>query len=548
MTDDTPLSIGHAEDAARPDDDVIYLRSLLEDPFVEWVLANSSTVLSAAQLEVARVLSSRLKQYSAENPNVPIGLTASSLAHYYEPSGTTFINYCRRYAGGSIEVSMGSSGDSLLSALLAFGAECYGELLLPTYLGRSGPDFHHYVKTDVGKRVVQAIYDEGIFPLGDQSNYNAPPGDIASDYIRSLVPGRFASGLIWCAWNLAKLDVGNPTLAQLAAKIPIALKQLQSCFSGQVTQVTAIASLTGVRLPDDTEISGIWGRLRSARPEDHPASLRQFVDKRTITTTEAGDSIEISDAGDVILETNVSIQVHVNDDGSGWRSEGVGDSDDLIDKVRLAFALAVTRPAKPIIYTMWATTLFPFGSLEPFPLTDPQFMAARTPTLLSADEVDAWQRWISIIMAADMSRLKVTMTRTLRAMTERRDPSDRLIDAVIAWESLFGAVNESTLRVSASLARLLHPPGEGREAARKTYQSVYQARSDIVHANNTKTTIAQIDEHGRTAIEASLKAMTLLLTTHNKLLSLKSSTRSTQVLLGDDSPSSATTPSSGEND
>jgi hypothetical protein len=40
-------------------------------------------------------------------------------------------------------------------------------------------------------------------------------------------------------------------------------------------------------------------------------------------------------------------------------------------------------------------------------------------------------------MSVDMVNLKIAMTRTLRAMTERRDPYDCLIDAVIAWESLF---------------------------------------------------------------------------------------------------------------
>jgi hypothetical protein len=238
----------------------------------------------------------------------------------------------------------------------------------------------------------------------------------------------------------------------------------------------------------------------------------------------------------VIFETDVSVRMHISEDGSGWTAEATEDLGDLIDRVRLSFALAVIRPTKPIIYTMWTTTLFPFGGIQPFPLTDPQFMGHRTPTLLTQDEIDAWGRWIDILTSADMGRLKVAMTRTLRAIAARQDPSDRLIDAVIAWESLFGATNESTLRVSSSLARLLHEAGQSRESAQKTYQKIYQARSDIVHANETKTTVAQIDEYGRIAIEASLSTMRLLLTTHANLLPLKSSTRSTQILLGADTP------------
>lgn len=541
LTDHT-LGIGQAEDADYRDNDVAYLRSLLGGVFVDWILAVSrGEELSRTQLEAAQALASVLRGYAVKNPGIPVAHMASWLAFYHESSGTTFINYCRLHAGGTIEELTSSSSDRLLTAVLAFAGECYGELLLPNDRHGGVPDFFHYAKTEVGRRVVQEIYDEGIFPVGSPSDYVGDPDDTAADYFRSLRPGSFASGLIWCAWNLAKLEGGIPTPTQLESKIPIALEQLRSSFSGQVTRVTAVASLTGARLPEGALISGPWGHLRPARSDDHPFRLRALADRRTITTTEAGDQVEITDAGDIILETSISIQVHVGDDGNSWQSESMDDLGELIDKVRLAFALAMTRPTKPIIYTMWTTAILPMGNMEAFPLTDPQFMAPRTPTLLDTDEVASWKNWIDVITAVDMSRMRVAMTRTLKAMTERRDPSDRLIDAVIAWESLFGAVNESTLRVSASLARLLHSTGEARETAQKAYQKIYQARSDIVHANETKTTVAQIDEYGRTAIDASLRALSLMLTTHNRLLSLKSSARSTQVLLGDDwSPDTAT--------
>jgi Apea-like HEPN len=124
------------------------------------------------------------------------------------------------------------------------------------------------------------------------------------------------------------------------------------------------------------------------------------------------------------------------------------------------------------------------------------------------------------------------MTRTLRAIAERRDTYDRLIDAVIAWESLFGAVTDSTLRVCGSLARLLHDTDADREAGYNRYKKVYDARSKIVHANSKQPELAEVEAYGRTAIDASLKVIEKLLTTHLSLLSLESSQRSQQVLLG----------------
>jgi hypothetical protein len=515
---------------------VDYLRGLLGDIFVDWVLAEPAEALTPQQLEVAAGLAGILRKYIAEHPELPPDFAVSLVASYQPASNTTLLNYSRRYAGGTIEAAKESSADGLLNAFLAFAVQCYGELLLPVGLFGCRPDFYQYVKTEAGRNLVQAMFDEGIFPLGPEVDHTTISGGVA-DHLRSVIPGQYASSLIWCAWRLAKLDTDCPSPVQLAAKIPIALDQLRSCFSGKPTSVTAFCSLTGLRLPNGAEISGTWGRIRPARPEDHPSSLRPLVDKRTVTTTDTGDQVEITDAGDVIFETNVRVRVEVKDDNAGWSSTGVDDFGDRIDRVRLALALAITQRRKPVTFCMWAITLFPMGSFEPFaPLAHPESMVSRTPTLLSTDEIASWEKWINIVMTADMSRLKVAMTRTLRAMTERRDPSDKLIDAVIAWESLFGAANESTLRVSASLARLLHSTDEDREAARKGYGKIYQVRSDIVHANETNTNAAQVDGYGKTAIEVSLEAIALLLTSRSSLLDLKSSTRSIRVLLGADSP------------
>jgi hypothetical protein len=156
-------------------------------------------------------------------------------------------------------------------------------------------------------------------------------------------------------------------------------------------------------------------------------------------------------------------------------------------------------------------------------------MVGRIPTLLSDEEIVSWKRWIDIIASTDMSHLNIAMTRTLQAMSARRDVHDRLIDAVIAWEALFGAEVKIKHRISSSLALMLHGP-ENRDAARERYRRIYQARSDIVHANRTVTTLSEIDEYGRNAIESSLKIIAKILTTHRELLPLTSSVRSTRIM------------------
>jgi hypothetical protein len=160
-------------------------------------------------------------------------------------------------------------------------------------------------------------------------------------------------------------------------------------------------------------------------------------------------------------------------------------------------------------------------------------MASRLPIVLSTVEVSSWQEWIKHCVGADLRHLGLAITRTLRALTERRDASDTLIDSVIAWESLFGATNESVLRVSASLAKLLHSPGEKRHQARSQYQKIYNLRSNIVHGNKLKATPEQIDEYAQLAASAALEAIGILLTGRRELLAMESADRSVRILLED---------------
>jgi Apea-like HEPN len=523
--------------------DVEYLQRLLGSPFVDWVLAEPAGTLTPAQRKVASDLAQLLRQSISLQPELPIEHVIPRLASYQKSYGMTLINHARQRAGGNTQ-SPEEVPDRLLNAFRAFAVECYGEMLLPGGPFRgSGLDFHNYCHTRSGKNLVHAFIAERMLPKVPEVDYSKMDADTAYLY-RSLNPGMFASGLVRCAWNLAKIDHGTPSLAEFIEQLAVAVDQFRTYLEGEPTTVTAIASLTGVRLPPGTEISGQWGRIRSARPEDHPPALRDLASQRTGTTTESGDRIEISGAGDVIIEARVRVKFELRVDGNGWSEHPLDDFGDTIDRISLAFALAVTRPARPVIYCMWARTLYPTGGTDPWPLADPNFMAMRVPALLTAEEINSWERWINVITSADMTYLKRAVTYTLRAMTERRDAYDRLIDAVIAWESLFGGHPDTTLRISASLARLLHSSAEERQAAQVEYKKIYGARSDIVHSNHNslkKLAIQQVDQYCKSAIDVSLKAIERILTTHKDLLTLDSATRSLRVLLGaDEGPATPT--------
>ncbi|MFC5911666.1 hypothetical protein, partial [Streptacidiphilus monticola] len=67
---------------------------------------------------------------------------------------------------------------------------------------------------------------------------------------------------------------------------------------------------------------------------------------------------------------------------------------------------------------------------------------------------------------------------------ERREPSDVLIDSVIAWESLFGTKDgEPTFRVTMCIAKLLEGSVESRLALKARLGKIYSLRSKVVHGS-----------------------------------------------------------------
>jgi hypothetical protein len=88
--------------------------------------------------------------------------------------------------------------------------------------------------------------------------------------------------------------------------------------------------------------------------------------------------------------------------------------------------------------------------------SDPRRLPSLVPTELSKSQAGGWQEWIGRVDSRRIPAVDIAIRRTLLAAAERADPTDALVDAVIAWENLVGSSEgEQTLRISAALAWLL---------------------------------------------------------------------------------------------
>ena len=158
--------------------------------------------------------------------------------------------------------------------------------------------------------------------------------------------------------------------------------------------------------------------------------------------------------------------------------------------------------------------------------------SASCPSYLPEAEVAAWDEWYARLNTAHVARISLAMSRILRALAERREPSDVLIDSVIAWENLFGtSEGEPTFRVSTCLAVLLEDSSEGRADLKRKLTGIYALRSKVVHGSrHLKQSEYPLCQE---ALEVAIRAIRALTVARTDILELQDgAARSTALLLG----------------
>lgn len=110
--------------------------------------------------------------------------------------------------------------------------------------------------------------------------------------------------------------------------------------------------------------------------------------------------------------------------------------------------------------------------------------------------------------------------------------ADRLVDAVIAWENLFGtSQGEPRLRISAALAWLLAEDSGARETLQSQAKSLYNSRSMIVHGG--KPDESELAEPANAALTIARDALRVLFRDRPDVLALPDgAARSQRLILG----------------
>jgi hypothetical protein len=294
-------------------------------------------------------------------------------------------------------------------------------------------------------------------------------------------------------------DSLEPLLGELG---PLVLS-VRRLVAGEADEVPVLMAFYGVGLAEGVRLATPWGLLRPAFPYER--------DQRPFGSFPPS----------AILETTLPVRWKLGEHGASSSGEftAMGTHPDLL---ALTALLALGR-GTPLQW-LWRATLVPLqapGSEYVGGATDPSWAEPPAPAHLTEEQADGLVAWAERVARFYHPSIAVAMRRTLSAVAERRSSAeDTLIDAVIAWENLFGTggTSEMTFRVTTALALLLDPDPASRPALRKELSKVYDLRSKVAHGGEVKPK-DQLAARKDRAIDVAIEALRGLFETHTSLLS-----------------------------
>lgn len=465
------------------------------------------------------------------------------LSRVHAEHGTSFGNMLRRTAGGAVASVVAS--DTVTAGLHSIALDHYPALLVPTdSLWHMSLHSHgHPVRVDLDEAILADADLRSLFPdedpgLGGLARRGMVYTSLGTG--GSIQSATFPDTAIQAAWNSARMESPLPTPEDLLRHISRVVGVFRRVAKGETVDVPCVIAFTGFRLAEDQAVTTPWGVLREPTAAER-ALAPQWIKGEVRGTDETGQQVSVSYGGDVLLSTSMPLRVKVTGvpvsvGGSlEWPAGLLNEAFvERTDCIQLAALLSVERPAGSWVTARpsWWMIANPFN---PAPhIGGPMSVASQpgfTPYELSGDDNREMEFWTSRIRDHRTGSIDVSIRRLLSAASARADPTDRLVDAVIVWENLFGtSQGEVALRLSASLACLFETEQAARQVLQSRLAKLYAHRSKIVHGENVSS--AELPIWANEATTYARLALAILLRDRPDLLTMKSSQRSLRLILG----------------
>ncbi|MER5965942.1 hypothetical protein [Streptomyces sp. NPDC002057] len=438
-----------------------------------------------------------------------------------------------------------SGDDAVTAALIEVAQNVYPALLIPAEplpfpaliqpevdtafhaaAYQNGGVFTRAIARDSG---LSSVFTQDSDPIHSQFNYQANTGHGGALQLATL-----PSELLLSAWRDVRETMGP--VGKFIERVMFRWDMLRSALLGNSVDAVAKIAFTGVLLPDGRAVAfgdGVVRTVTQAERDRVPEGLKGKISGYSGD----GEVVTINYDGDVLLEYRFPYRLRL----SGDLSESWVDSDEMrppadINRLalRLRFALMLSMDSTPraqLIQT-WVAFDEPPRPGSSISWSDPRHGAGFTPVRLTSEDVDRWCEWFDILNDSRVDKIELALSRILRALAERRDPSDVLVDSVIAWENLFGTKDgEPTFRITMCLTKLLKEGLEERVKFRTELGKIYALRSRVVHGSGElkATDMVKCQE----ALDVAISAIRVLVSRRQDILDLKDGALRSAALLLD---------------
>ncbi len=318
----------------------------------------------------------------------------------------------------------------------------------------------------------------------------------------------------------------EPTADQLVGIAMRNLEQVRRIARGEPTEVTTYLGFNGVKLPDDRTLRLPWGQLTA--PKGWYGVAEVYQPRPTSCVLQARHPLVTS-----VIPTAPDDRLgpmFVDPDQVPKAVTGHHDwTLRTLQLVSLSIVLA-TAESRVAPLTTFEVTVLPYE--HPMGASGQLVLAPPAPDrALTEDECARIEDWARILEQRFTRRLDIAGRRIIAALSHRLEATDRLIDAVTAWESLFSGQVEASLRVTGAIAALLEPTdGPKRDDLQRHLTKVYNLRSDVVHGRSADPQLVYTRSYEAT--DGAIRALAALLDRRPELIALDPGERSRRLLLG----------------
>ncbi|WAP57031.1 HEPN domain-containing protein [Streptomyces sp. S465] len=515
---------------------------------LRFVLALSDTweigdELTEEQASVASALHDWARMFQHLDPSNRWANLASLLTRHVAENDASIASVMREKCGGSLQIPE-REGDEVFSALVKYARDAYAALLIDRpggdwVLGNAyhGPDD----QASNARFFKAALADPQLRSLFPEHLKSDPEGIDFSELRRvdSLVffecgqGGSFqlpllAFHMLNSAYIRCSIE-GDDSFSSYIESVSRTLSDARAMAAGGVAKVPVVLGFSNVSLSHVGKINLPGGCLREVSSQDRcylppqvtvDALLVLEMPMKISAKAKHPKSRDDEDSGvwECAMESSRRWQNSLQ-----WS----------IDCHRLAFMLANRETHRSGAVQVLQAVVNPLHATPFVSWNDGSVQTSATRMEIKANEIDDFRQWVENVTSRHPRSLRVAMRRILSAAVARTDPSDTLVDAVLAWENMFSDSPETSLRVCGSLSILMEPSDRSRRRdINKELTRIYSSRSAIVHGSAREPSIETVIEHGDRALEVAVEAMRRLYKNPELLNSQTASARGKDVLLG----------------